>query len=632
MSEKTPGELKKGLGLIHVFCIASGAMISSGLFVLPGLAYAQAGPAVVLSYFLAGVFATAGLLSQAELVSALPKAGGTYFYVMRSMGPAVGTVDGLITWLSLSFKSAFALVGITAFVVLILPADYAPRDDAAFYLCQIVIGSVFCLLFVGVNLVGVKKAGRMQVGLVVGLLVILVAYVAHGLPEVQISRFEPFLRPGETGGMPAVLATAGLVFVSFGGLLKVASVAEEVKNPARVVPLGMLLSVLVVGALYILVVFVTVGTLDAESLSGSLTPIADAAASSFGKVGVVALGIAAILAFVSTANAGIMAASRYPLAASRDGLLPEFFQRTSARFKTPHVAILFTGALMIAALFFKLHILVETASAALILTYLFSCLSVIMMRQSRLQNYQPRFKSPFYPWVQIAGVAGYGFLLFEMGGEALVVSGILVAAGLLTYWFYGRIKANREYALLHLIQRITAKELVTGTLDAELKQIIRERDGIVMDRFDRIIEQCIVLDIDKRMSMKAFFTLVAEKLSERLKMSPPKLLRLLLDRETESSTVLSPGLAIPHIVIDGEKTFDVLLVRARAGIVFAEDEPPVQSAFVLIGTADERNFHLRALSAVAQIVQNPRFEKQWSAARSEQALRDIVLLGQRRRH
>jgi mannitol/fructose-specific phosphotransferase system IIA component (Ntr-type) len=327
-----------------------------------------------------------------------------------------------------------------------------------------------------------------------------------------------------------------------------------------------------------------------------------------------------------------MAASRYPLAASRDGLIPEFFQRTNARFRTPHVAIMCTGGLMIVALFFKLKILVEVASAALILTYLFSCLSVVMMRQSRLQNYQPRFKAPFYPWVQIAGIAGYGFLLYEMGGEALLVAGVLVAAGLLTYWFHGRMKANREYALLHLVERITAKELVTGTLDAELKQIIRERDGIVMDRFDRIVEKSIVLDLDKQMSMNAFFELLAEKLAERVHMSPPKLLERLIAREEDSSTVLSPGLAIPHIVIDGEKTFDVLLVRSRPGIVFKEDEEPVRSAFVLIGTADERNFHLRALSAIAQIVQDPRFERTWLAARGEQALRDILLLGQRRRH
>ena len=281
-------KLKKELGLVHVFCIASGAMISSGLFILPGLAYAWAGPAVVLSYFLAGLLAMAGMLSQAELVSALPKAGGTYFYVTRSMGPAVGTVDGLITWLSLSFKSAFALVGMAAFAALIPYLDYPTA-----------IGVGLCLLFVVVNLVGIKQAGRVQVALVVCLLALLAVYVVRGLPEVSIRNFEPFAPKGSAG----IFATAGLVFISYGGLLKVASIAEEVKNPGRVVPLGMMLSMLVVGILYIQVVFVKVGVLDGEKLEGSLTPITDAAKVFMGSWGVVALSIAAILAFVSTANA-----------------------------------------------------------------------------------------------------------------------------------------------------------------------------------------------------------------------------------------------------------------------------------------------------------------------------------------
>ena len=99
-------KLQRELNLVDVFCVASGAMISSGLFVLPGLAFSHAGPAVLLSYIIAGLLAVTGMLSQAELVSAMPKAGGTYFYVTRSMGPAIGTVDGFITWFSLSLKKA----------------------------------------------------------------------------------------------------------------------------------------------------------------------------------------------------------------------------------------------------------------------------------------------------------------------------------------------------------------------------------------------------------------------------------------------------------------------------------------------------------------------------------------------
>jgi len=283
------------------------------------------------------------------------------------------------------------------------------------------------------------------------------------------------------------------------------------------------------------------------------------------------------------------------------------------------------------ALFLKLAILVKVASTVLILTFMFSCLSIIILRESRLQNYQPRFHSPLYPWIQIAGIIGFGFLLFEMGKEVLLASSILIASGLFVYWFYGRIRTSREYALLHLIERVTAKELTTRSLETELKEIIRERDDIIKDRFDKIIESSIVLDIDKSMPVEAFFKLVAEAMAENLKVKPDLLLKLLLDREKDSSTVLSPGLAIPHIVIEGEHIFNILLVRCREGVVFSESAPTVHAIFVLMGTRDERNFHLRALAAIAQIVQDPHFEKKWRAAKSKEALRDIVLLGKRRR-
>jgi mannitol/fructose-specific phosphotransferase system IIA component (Ntr-type) len=380
-----------------------------------------------------------------------------------------------------------------------------------------------------------------------------------------------------------------------------------------------------------LVVMVTTGVLGASELGNSLTPISDGAAIFMGSWGRIVLSIAAILAFVSTANAGIMAAARYPLALSRDGLLPEFLSRVNKRFRTPHVSILITGAFMIVALFFKLKILVEAASTVLILTYIFSCLSVIILRESHVQNYRPRFRAPLYPIIQIIGVIGFGFLIFEIGKESLLISFILIAAGLFTYWFYGRIRTNREYALLHLIERITAKELTTHLLETELKEIIRERDDIVKDRFDHIIENAIILDIKESIPMEEFFSMVADEMSDDLKIDPDVLLELLLEREKESTTVLNPYLAIPHLIIEGQNTFGILLCRCHEGIVFSETAPKVHTVFVLVGTKDERNFHLHALAAIAQIVEDSRFEKRWMAARDKEALRDIILLGRRRR-
>jgi len=608
-------ELRKSLGLVHIFCIASGAMISSGLFVLPGLAHARAGPAVVVSYFLAGLLAVTGLLSIAELTTAMPKAGGDYFFIARGMGSAVGTVAGLLSWFSLSLKSAFALVGMAAFAQLLFPVD--PR----------IVGVLLCVLFVGVNMAGVKEAARIQVALVLGLFALMLLYVVLGLPEVKIQHFEPFA----PGGAGAVFATAGFVFVSYGGLLKIASFAGVVKNPGRVIPLGLILSLVTVSVFYTLMVFVTSGVLGAEQLDHSLTPISDGAAAFMGTGGGIALGVGAILAFISTANAGIMAASRYLFALSQDDLLPGSMRRVGAKSRTPYVAILTTGGVVAASLFLRLEILVQAASAALILGYILSNLSVIVLRESGLQNYRPKFRTPLYPWVQIAGIVGFAFMLFQMGQEAFLMSMLLISVGFAVYWFYGRARTQRESALLHLIERITARELVTGSLEAELKGIIRERDEIVLDRFDHIIEKSTAIDLDEAMPVEDFFGLVAEKMAGRLRMSKPALLELLVAREAESSTVLRPGLAIPHIVIEGEKTFDILLARSQEGIVFSEDAPRVHLAFVLVGTRDERNFHLRALSAIAQIVQSHGFDKKWMRARGEQGLRDVVLLAERQR-
>ena len=608
-------KLAKKLRLIDVFCVASGAMISSGIFILPGLAHGRAGPAVIMSYFLAGLLAFTGVLSQAELVSAMPKAGGTYFYITRSMGPAVGTVDGLLTWFSLSLKSSFALVGIAAFTSILFDFNIQ------------IIAISLCIIFIAINIIGIKEAGKVQIALVVSLIGLMILYVILGIPNVKVEYFEHFA----SKGIPAVFSTAGFVFVSFGGVLKIASIAEEVKEPEKVIPLGMILSLITVGTLYILVIFVTSGVLGASRLDNSLTPISDGAYAFMGQWGRILLSIAAILAFVSTANAGIMAASRYPFALSRDGLLPDVFNKINKKSQTPYVAILVTGTIMIFSLFFTLDLLVEAASTVLIMTYFFSCAAVIIMRNSGVQNYRPGFRSPLYPFIQIVGILGCGILLFEMGTEVLIIVLVLVSIAIITYLLYGKVRMKEEYALLYLIERITAKELTTHSLEEELKGIIRERDEIQKDRFDELIEKCNILDFEGKTGLKDFLKATAEKLSVSLNISSESLYQLFMEREKESTTSINPDIAIPHIIIEGEKNFDILLARCKEGIKFGEGIPEIKAVFVLVGTRDERNFHLRALASIAQIISAKDFLERWMRAKNIENLRDIILLGERKR-
>ncbi len=613
-------KLKKELGTLDIFCVASGAMISSGLFVLPGLAFAKAGPAVILAYIVASVMVIPSILSKAELCTAMPKAGGTYFFIERSLGPATGVFGGLANWFSLSLKSAFALMGMGIFAVLFYP------EITEMQIKLVAVGC--CLFFTVLNLISVKSTGRFQVWLVLGLIGLLVFYLIRGIGSIDVHRFTPFM----PFGLGSVFATAGLVFISFGGVTKVASIAEEAKDPRRSIPLGMFLAFLVVSLLYLLIVSLTVGLVDSQTLSGSRIPISLGASSLMGPLGGTIMAIAALIAFITTANAGILSASRFPMAMSRDQLLPKVFQRVSPRFQTPHISILITSAFMICTiLFLSLEDLIKTASTLKILVFMFVNISHIIMRASKIPNYRPSFRAPLCPWLQILGVIVYGFLIFTMGSTPLIITGGFILLGYAWYWAYVRRRVSRQSALMHVVERITAKEMAGDTLRDELREILMERDEIVEDRFDRLIREAKILDFESSLKAEQVFKKISQDLSAGLKVDTNKLFALFVERERQSSTVIRPGLAIPHIIVPGEHQFQIVLVRCQGGILFPQAPDPVHTMFILVGSIDERNYHLRALMAIAQVVQGPDFEKRWLSARNTEALRDIVLLSGRKR-
>ncbi len=613
-------ELVRQLGRIDVFCIAAGAMISSGLFVLPGLVYAKVGPSVILAYILAGIFVLPALFAKAELTTAMPRAGGSYFFIERSMGSAAGTVGGLASWFSLSLKSAFSLIGIGVFATLISP------NISYWHIKLIAVG--FCVLFTFLNLISVKVTSRAQIFLVILLFILLSLYIFRGLMSLDVHKYTPFM----PFNRHALFAATGMVFISFGGLTKIASVAEEIRDPGKTIPHAMILEHCVIMLLYGLAIFVTVGLLNGDEFAHSLTPLSTGGYKLFGKTGSMIMAFVAILAFVSTANAGILAASRFPMAMSRDHLLPGFFAKVNRRFNTPHFSIIFTGIFMLAViLFLDLENLAKMASTMKIILYILVILASIIMRESRILNYKPTFVSPLYPWLHIAGIVCYCFLLYGMGIVSLLTTGGFFLVSVLWHKFYIHEKAIRKSALVHIVERVIDKEIAGDSLGAELREILRDRDNIVEDRFDELVENSEIIDIGRQLTHIEFFTIVAEKLAERLDIDERQLLDSLVSRERESTTQIRPGLAIPHIAVDGENRFELLIARCEAGIDFSETSPRVYAAFVLIGSRDERNFHLRALSAIAQIVQDENFDKDWLRAKSIDELRDIILLAKRRR-
>ena len=211
--------LNKDLSLISVYALATGATLSSGFFLLPGLAAAEAGPAVILSYIFAALPMLPAVLSMAELATAMPRAGGVYYFMDRSMGPLWGTIGGMGTWMALTLKAGFALIGMGAYLHLFIPK-----------VPIIPLAVVLAILFGGLNLLGAKKTGGLQAALVLLLLMILLGFKGFGLSQINMLHFTGFFDKG----FDAILGTSGLVFVSYVGLTKIASVSEEIRNPEKI--------------------------------------------------------------------------------------------------------------------------------------------------------------------------------------------------------------------------------------------------------------------------------------------------------------------------------------------------------------------------------------------------------------
>lgn len=234
---------------MDVFTITTGSMISSGLFIIPGLAFARVGPAVVASYLLAALIALPTMLSASELATAMPKAGGVYYFVSRSMGFDLGTVAGFARWLSISLKSAYSLIGIGVYSAVFVEVN------------PLYISVALGILFIIINLMGIKLVGRIQTLLTITLVGLLIFIASRGLASLTVERFTPFA----PFGLSPVLSTAGFIFISYGGMLTITGLAEEVKRPQCNIPLGILLSLAFTGVIYVLVIFVLIGVLDRRS-------------------------------------------------------------------------------------------------------------------------------------------------------------------------------------------------------------------------------------------------------------------------------------------------------------------------------------------------------------------------------
>jgi APA family basic amino acid/polyamine antiporter len=435
-------DLERSLGLYPTMMISMGAMIGSGIFVLPALGFKKAGPAVIVAYVLAALVVLPAALSKAEMATAMPESGGTYLYIDRALGPMFGTIAGIGSWFSLTFKSAFALVGLGAYLLLI-----APISQGAIVYVSLVLGVGVTVL----NISGTKLSGRVQAVIVSLVLVGLAAYTANAGFVADGSNFEPFTTHGNTG----VITAAAFVFVSYAGVTKIASIAEEVKEPGKNLPRAMIGSMTVMTLVYIAVVAAVIGLSDPKVLktggpndTASLTPMADGADALFGGFGVAIISIIAVVALTSMANAGMLSSSRFPLAMSRDDLLPPKLELVDDRFKTPRNSILLTAAVLLALIAFVPVIeLAKLASAFKILVFSIINVALIAFREADVPSYDPEFTAPGYPFVQIFGVVAGFVLLTQMGRLPILGAVGIIVGSVVVYLVYGRSRTGRTGAV-----------------------------------------------------------------------------------------------------------------------------------------------------------------------------------------
>jgi len=478
-------ELAKDLGLVSAMTIGIGTMIGAGIFVLPGVAVnadGGVGPVVVVSFVVGGVIAMVNALSISELGTAMPKAGGGYYYINKSLGPMFGSIAGMGDWMGLAFASAFYCIGFGQYLAVFVGLPALPL------LNPIQVGALVAgAAFVGVNYIGAKETGGIQTVIVFVLLSILTVFAVAG-----IFSFDYATLVGSGGlapsGAGSILPSTALVFVSFLGYAKIATVAEELKNPGRNLPIAIIGSVAVVTVIYAILVTTMLGVIPWPELSTD-APVAQAAAASFpvsvGPIGGVAAAAAAVmtagalLATASSANASILASARINFAMGRDRIVTDWLNEIHPNYATPYRSILLTGGLIvvfIALLGRDIEVLAKAASVLHLVVYALMNAALIVFREADFPEYDPAFTVPLYPITPIAGAAlSLGLVAFMDATEIALSVGFVVAA-VAWYFLYARDETPQQGVLSEYV-RSREEELPDQVVDAADAVAPRGADG-----------------------------------------------------------------------------------------------------------------------------------------------------------
>jgi amino acid transporter len=607
-------KLRKELGLLEVICISTGAMISSGLFILPALAFARTGPSVILSYALASLLVIPTMFAKAELATALPRTGGVFIFTDRCMGPVAGMLTGLAAWFAFIFKAAFAFLGIALFVSF-LEHNFSEGH-------RVILSSLCIVFFTIINLYGIKLTSHLQTIMVAFLVGILGVYSVWGLFFINFEFYTPFILNGAQG----FVSTAGLVFISYAGTTKIAAIAGEIQNPQRNLPLGLIISWILGSLLYVLVIFVTIGIVPPEGLRASLLPLTSGGEALWGNIGVYLLSFAGMLAFITTGNAGILTASRDAMAMGEHRFLPASFTRVS-KTGVPFVAILYSSGIMITILVaLELEVFVKTASTLTLILFVLVNIAVIFFRQNRPKNYRPTFEAPLYPWIYIIGIIFYSFLIIDMGFMPIVLVISFLVLSLLWYYIYSYEPVKKDYALLKLIKKSAYVNAEDYYFNEELREFLNEEKPATEIFFKNSLKRCQVINFDRPMKPQECFKEIALAIARRTKVKNKHLLQDLIKQEKDSNIISRAGAAVILIFVPGKKIFDISIVRTFANDLFPENpNHPIHNAFILISSKPEEHLYFPALRWLYMIAERINYEEDWHKAKTDKELRSISL-------
>jgi APA family basic amino acid/polyamine antiporter len=442
LSADADSPLRRSLGPWNLTALGVGSLIGTGIFVLTGSVASQnAGPSIVLSMILTAVGCACAGLCYAEFASMAPVAGSAYAYAYATLGEFVAWIIGWDLILEYALSASTVAVGWSGYFVsfmktvgVTIPAELAtpPMNLPAMAIVLVVAGLL---------LTGIRASANTNTVLVFIKASVLVLFVVVGASYVRPENLTPFVPPntGEFGsfGWSGVLRGAGLMFFAYIGFDAVSTAAQEAKNPARDMPIGILGSLAICTVLYIAVAVVLVGIVPYRNLNVP-DPLA---------VGVDATGltwfspivkIAALFGLFSTMLVQLIGQTRIFYSMSRDGLLPPMFSRVHPRFRTPHVSTIGTGVVVaLVAGLTPITVLNQLVSIGTLLAFVLVSVGVIVLRRT-----DPGASRPFRtPWVPAVPAAAALLCLIQMAGlPAATWSRLLVwlAVGVAVYFAYGR--------------------------------------------------------------------------------------------------------------------------------------------------------------------------------------------------